>query len=222
MAGLTLAALAYDLPRLTGLGAAGVGMSLGARSARAATAAGIDPIWWWYFTRTTAVSAYIALALSVFLGMLRTIARTSGEHLTWVVDEMHATVATVAGLLIVGHLVSLKAHNFFTFTYANLLLPGDQPYRPLAVNLGVFALYTLALTLLSSWLRRRIPYRVWRVVHYVSFVAFVLVTAHGWLAGSDTDELWLKAIYMGASAGVGFLVVLRLFGGRRRAAASTA
>ncbi|MEO7002128.1 MAG: ferric reductase-like transmembrane domain-containing protein [Ktedonobacterales bacterium] len=82
-----------------------------------------------------------------------------------------------------------------------------------AVDLGVFALYAFALLLFTSWLRRRMRYRLWRVVHYCSFAMFVLVTAHGWLAGSDTGEPWMRAIYAGASAMVLFLTLVRMFVG---------
>jgi DMSO/TMAO reductase YedYZ heme-binding membrane subunit len=98
-----------------------------------------------------------------------------------------------------------------------MLLPGDQPYRPLGVNVGVFAFYTMTLLLLSSWLRRHISYKWWRALHYFSFVAFALVTAHGLLAGSDAEEAWLRALYLGASFGVGFLVLMRLFSRARPA-----
>lgn len=176
----------------------------------------------WYVTRTTAVAAYVALSASVYLGVLRSIARTAGERLSWVADELHAVVATLAGLLVIGHLVSIKLDSFVSFSVANLLLPGDQPYQPvLGVNLGVFALYLMALLLLSSWLRRRIPYSFWRGIHYLSFVAFVLVTAHGMLVGSDASEAWMRALYTGASCGLVFLVLMRLVT-RKRPAAATA
>jgi predicted ferric reductase len=212
MAGLTSSVVLVTLAEPTWRSMA----ALGARGVGGPLSAQVDTTLW-YLTRTTAVAAYIALTLSVCLGMLRSIARTAKERLSWVVDELHAFVATLAGLLMMGHLVTLKLDDFIPFTFANLLLPGDQPYRPLAVNLGVFAFYAIALLLLSSWLRRRIPYRLWRALHYVSFVAFALVTAHGLLAGSDAGEAWLQAIYTGASCGVGFLVLMRLMS-RPRAA----
>jgi predicted ferric reductase len=172
----------------------------------------------WYLTRATAVAAYIALTASVYLGILRSIARTAGERLSWVADELHAVIATLAGLLVVGHLVSIKLDSFVSFSFANLLLPGNQPYQPvLGVNLGVFALYTMALLLLSSWLRRRIPYGLWRAIHYLSFVAFVLVTAHGLMIGSDAGEVWMRALYTGASCGLGFLLLMRLVTRKRPA-----
>lgn len=75
----------------------------------------------------------------------------------------------------------------------------------MASALGVF------LRLASSWLKRHLPYRFWRLLHFLSFATFVLVTLHGLLAGSDSGVLWMKAIYAGAAAIVGILTLIRLF-----------
>ena len=171
----------------------------------------------WYVTRTMAVSSYIALTFSVVLGMVRSIARTSKEGISWVADELHQFVATLAGLLVVGHLVSLRLDPFLPFSWTNLLLPIDEPYRPTAVILGVFALYAMAVTLVSSWLRRRMPYAFWRSLHYLSFVAFVLVTLHGLQAGSDAQEPWMRAIYGFAAGAVGYLMLMRVYALRPKA-----
>jgi predicted ferric reductase len=170
----------------------------------------------WYVTRTMAVSSYIALTFSVVLGMVRSIARTSKEGISWVADELHQFVATLAGLLVVGHLVSLLLDPFLPFSWTNLLLPLDEPYRPTAVILGVFALYAMAVTLVSSWLRRRMPYAFWRSLHYLSFVAFVLVTLHGIQAGSDAQEPWMRAIYAFSAGAVGYLMLMRVYALRPR------
>lgn len=165
----------------------------------------------WYLTRTTAVAAYVALTFSVMLGLLRTIARSSAERLSWVVDELHAFVATLAGVFVFGHLLTIKLDTFVVFSLSDMFVPGQGPYKPVAVNIGIFAFYVMALALLSSWIRRFIPYRYWRAIHYLSFLAFALVTIHGWLAGSDTNEPWLRALYVGGAAAVAFLTVMRLF-----------
>jgi methionine sulfoxide reductase heme-binding subunit len=173
-----------------------------------AAAAAPSPLLW-YFTRTTAVAAYVTLTGAAMLGMLRGVARGSGERLSWVVDELHQVLATVFAALVVLHLLSLIYDPFLPFSVTNILLPVGEPYRPLPVDLGVLALYTLVVVLGSTWIRRTIPYRFWRVVHYASFATFVLVTLHGLLAGSDSGEPWMRAVYAGASVAVGFLAVMR-------------
>jgi hypothetical protein len=58
------------------------------------------------------------------------------------------------------------------------------------------------------------------VLHYLSFAAFVLVTAHGLLAGSDASEPWMRGIYAASAGAFAFVTLLRLFGGSRKAAAT--
>lgn len=167
----------------------------------------------WYVTRATAMAAYVTLSLSVMLGMLRTVARQARERVSWMVDELHQVIATLAMVLVAAHLITLLLDPFLPFSVTNLLLPLSEPYRPLAVQLGVGALYTMALVLVSSWLRRRIRYKLWRGIHYVSLIAFALATAHGLLAGSDAGEPWMRAVYAGAAAAVAFLTLVRVFAG---------
>lgn len=176
----------------------------------------------WYVTRATGVAAYIALSLSVALGMLRTIARNARERLSWVVDELHQFIATLAGVLVLGHLAALALDPFLPFSITNLLLPVAEPYRPLAVNLGVLSFYSIVVLLVSSWVRRRLPYKAWRSLHYVSFVAFALVTAHGWLAGSDSGEPWMRAVYGFAAAAIVFMTLARMLVGVSSAPAAPA
>jgi methionine sulfoxide reductase heme-binding subunit len=166
----------------------------------------------WYVTRTLGIAAYITLVISCALGMLRVTARRSGEQLNWLVDEMHMFVASVSGVLVLGHIVALYFDPFLPFSLVNLLLPlPSQPYRTLAVNLGVLSFYCVVALLLSSWARRRLAYGIWRNVHNLSIVLLVLVTLHGWLAGSDAGEPWMKATYGAVMGSFGFLILWRLF-----------
>jgi sulfoxide reductase heme-binding subunit YedZ len=187
------------------------GLALGTRQATV-SAATVSPVLW-YLTRTMGVSAYIALSVSVILGMLRSVARKSSERISWVVDELHQFVATLAGLFVAGHLVVLVFDPFLPFTIPNLLLPINEPYSPTGVAFGIFGMYSMVLLLLSSWLRKRMRYSWWRGIHYVSFLAFAMVTLHGWFAGSDSGEPWMRAIYAFATSAVLFLILVRFFVG---------
>jgi predicted ferric reductase len=164
----------------------------------------------WYLTRATAVSAYVALTVLVALGLLRSTARKAGERLSWVVDEVHQFLGTIFGILVGAHLLTLLLDPYISFSLANFIVPIDEPYSPLAVDFGVVALWTVILVLGSSWLRRHLPYRYWRALHYLGFITFGLVTLHGLFAGSDTSMLWMRALYAGSAAAIGFLVLMRL------------
>jgi len=176
----------------------------------------------WYLTRALAVGAYVSLTISMLFGALRSIARQSREHVSWVVDELHQFLATLAGVLVLGHLVTLLLDPFLPFTVRNLLLPLNEPYRPLPVILGVFALYAMVALLFTSWFRSLMPYSFWRALHYLSFVAFILVTAHGLLAGSDAGEPWMRGIYAASAGAFAFVTLLRLLSGSGKSGKSAA
>lgn len=189
-----------------------------------AAATSSDPTLW-YLTRAAAVSAYVLLTLTAMLGLLRSLARTQAVRagrVIWGLDELHQFSALLAAAFVALHLTTLLFDPFLPFTLGNLLVLGDEPYRPLATDLGVLALYTLGIVLLSSWLRRRLSYGTWRALHYASFAAFVLVTAHGLLAGSDGGQIWMRGLYLLGVGGVGFLVALRVLLGAARGDAPAA
>jgi predicted ferric reductase len=165
----------------------------------------------WYTTRAAAVCAYIALTLTCLLGMVRTLMRTSRFRRTWLIEEIHQYVADAAVIFVAVHLTALLLDPLIPFAPVNLLVPIGEPYRPLAVALGVFALYAVALVMASSWLRRRVPYPLWRKLHYGSFVAFWLVTWHGLLAGSDAGESWMRLVYIACAVAIGGGMLLRAF-----------
>jgi predicted ferric reductase len=179
----------------------------------------------WYVTRAAGISAYVLLAGTVALGLIRTIQRTAkSRHASALalVDEAHQFAALLAVAFVVVHLVALVFDPVLPFTLSNLLLPFDEPYRATATALGVLGLYALGVVALSSWVRRALPYRFWRWLHGVSFVTFALVTLHGILAGTDSGQPWMALVYWVAVILVGLLSLVRLARLSRGAAASTA
>jgi methionine sulfoxide reductase heme-binding subunit len=168
----------------------------------------------WYVTRTLGVVAYGMLTLSIIFGILRTTARRTDEPLPWVVDELHQFTALLAVFAVIGHMIALYYDPYLPFSLSNLLLPFAEPYKPNAMRIGVLAMYGMVALLLTSWLRQKINYQFWRLIHYVSFFAFVLVSLHGWEAGSDSGETWMRSLYGGAIATVAFLSAVRFFAGR--------
>jgi methionine sulfoxide reductase heme-binding subunit len=164
----------------------------------------------WYITRAAALSAYVLLAVTVDVGLLRSIASSLRVRVSWALDDLHQFMALLAAAFVALHLACLLLDPFLNFSLTNLLLPLAQPFKTVAVDIGVLGLYALVALLVSSWLRRSISYRTWRGLHYISFVLFALVTLHGLLAGSDSGLAWTHALYLGAAASAVFLTVVRL------------
>jgi predicted ferric reductase len=167
----------------------------------------------WYLTRAAAVSAYVALTVGVILGLARSIAGLGRIKTPWTLDEAHQFLAVITAAFVLLHLITLlfDHYNNIAFSLVNLLVPLNEPYAPLAVDLGVVALYGLAIVLFSSWLRRRIATVAWRTLHYITYAVFVLVTLHGLLAGTDSSAAWMRLVYVAGIGIVGLLTFIRVF-----------
>lgn len=165
----------------------------------------------WYATRAAAVSAYVLLALTVVMGLARSLARVARIRVSWLVEENHQILATITAVFVALHLLTLLLDPLIPFSLLNLLAPINEPYSPFAMALGVIALYGMIAVLFSSWLRGHMSYSAWRTLHYASFVTFWLVTLHGVFAGSDTREPWMYTIYIVSAVLVGGGTLLRMF-----------
>src|SRR5262249_6247925 len=97
-------------------------------SASATTA---DPLLW-YVTRTAALSAYVTLSSMVVLGLCRSLVRIARLRNPWTLDEVHQFLAVLTAGFVALHLLSLVFDPLIPFALLNLLLPGDEPYRPFA------------------------------------------------------------------------------------------
>ncbi len=96
------------------------------------------------------------------------------------------------------------------FSLPQIAVPGLAPYAPLAVAAGQGAFYLMAAVIASFYVRRTIGQRAWRLLHYLTFLAFVGATAHGLAAGTDSGSAWAWWIYVGATVPVVFLLTYRI------------
>ena len=79
------------------------------------------------------------------------------------------------------------------------------------VGLGALALDLVALLVLTSLLRRRLPHRIWRAIHWSADAAWPVAVAHGVGMGTDNRTWWLRCVTILCLAVVGAGVVWRLY-----------
>ena len=91
--------------------------------------------------------------------------------------------------------------------------PFLSPYRPVPVGLGIIAFYLMLLLSLSFYARNHLGQKNFRLLHYVSYAVFLMVTVHGVLGGTDTGALWW--LYAVSLVVVAVMTVLRVRGSRR-------
>ncbi len=164
----------------------------------------------WYATRTTALLAYLALTGSVIYGLLLSTKILDAIAHRAVSFTLHQDLASIGLALALVHAAVLMIDRSVSYSPAEVLVPFSGPYRPLWVGLGQLALIASGVVLFSFYFRKRIGQGAWRRLHYLSFLAFLGATAHGLMAGSDTQAAWVFWGYMAMTATVVFLVAYRI------------
>jgi sulfoxide reductase heme-binding subunit YedZ len=164
----------------------------------------------WLTSRVTAFLAYFAITASVVYGLLLSTKVLDAIAHRPVSFALHQDLAAVGLGLAAIHGALLTLDQTIHFSVADLLVPFASPYRPIAVGVGQLAFSIVALVTLSFYARRRIGQRTWRLIHYLTFVAFVGSAAHGIAAGTDSSQPWAFWTYAGSAAIVVFLTAYRI------------
>lgn len=160
----------------------------------------------WYLSRASGFAAFLLLWWSMALGL----AITNRMAKAWPggpsVGDLHEHASLLGLAFTALHALVLLRDQYIGYTLAQVLVPfGSSSYEPLWVGVGQIGIYLMALVTISSYIRRWIGPRSWRLLHYLSYLAFVLALGHGIFSGSDTRTGWATAIY--AASGLSLLVL---------------
>lgn len=160
----------------------------------------------WMLLRAAGIAAYLTLALSVVLGALL----SSGYAPVWLLRAAqygwHGLLAGFALAASTVHGLFLLVDQMYPQHLSQILLPGTTSFKPLEVGLGTLALYAMLITYFSFVWRAKLPPRLWRGLHLLSYPAFIMATLHGSWSGSDP----LLVLYLTAIGTVVFTFGLRL------------
>jgi predicted ferric reductase len=164
---------------------------------------------YWYISRTTAITAYILLFVNFSLGI-----GLKSKHLEpwlgrWKAFDLHKFTAILGGSLAVLHVFSLLGDTYLHFSLKSLLVPMASSFQPLWTALGIIGLYGGVIIVLSSYLSKFIGQKVWRTVHYISYVLFFIVLFHGLKTGTDSSLVWMQFLYIFTGSAAAFLLLWR-------------
>jgi cytochrome b561 len=163
----------------------------------------------WNLLRAAGIGAYVMLFLSVSWGLASTTTpfgkRVSKPSSTLV----HQFMSTCGLFLLAIHMGALLIDAFMPFSVAELFVPMSSVYRPVAVTLGIAAMYGLVLVIVASWLRKPIGTTWWKRTHLLAIPVFTVSLLHGVFAGTDSARPVMWWLYVGTGLTVVFLIVVR-------------
>ena len=169
----------------------------------------------WYITRAAGLMGYLLLWLSTVWGLA-----VSNKifdpvlHRAFTYD-FHQFLSLLAIAFVLVHIVVLLADQYLPFTLQQVLVPFIAPYRPVWVGIGVIGFYLTVLVSITFYIRRWIGQKTFRVIHYLSFIAFAAAAVHGLFAGTDSPLWTVQAMYAFTSLVVVFLTVYRILAAPR-------
>lgn len=169
----------------------------------------------WMLIRGSGLTAYVLLALAAIWGLLastKALGGTQTKSVTW----FHESLSIGSLVATVVHMVALALHDYMPFSLKELLVPGASTFKPLGVAWGVVAFYSIAVIVVSFYVKRHIGQAAWRTVHYASFGTFAAATMHGLTVGTDRANPAVLGMYVAAVSTVLLLTVIRLAAGASR------
>jgi sulfoxide reductase heme-binding subunit YedZ len=183
------------------------------------TALMADPKLLWYAARSTGAVSLALLTVTMVLGLTAARRVSSARWPRFVTQSLHRTVALLAVLLLAGHLVALVLDDFVEIRLVEAFVPFVGTYRPLWLGLGAIATDLVALLVVTSLLRSRLPHAAWRAVHLTAYACWPLAVLHGLGTGTDPRHGWFVALTLACAALVAGALLRRLWTASTRPAA---
>ena len=162
----------------------------------------------------------LLLTAVVVLGIATTTRREGQIWPRFLSARLHRNVSLLALVFLELHIATAVLDPFAHLGLRDAVIPFVSNYRPLWVGLGVVAAELVMALAITSALRSRITYRVWRTLHWIAYACWPLALLHGVGTGSDVRTSWFTVLDMVCVGAVfSALVGWRLGHGWPRAAA---
>jgi DMSO/TMAO reductase YedYZ heme-binding membrane subunit len=199
------------LGALVGLGLATAGFTIGVGM----TGLAGETTSFWYLSRSSGFVAYLLLWGSVVWGLLLSSKIGQGRLRPPALLDAHQFLSNTALGFAFFHGLVLMGDRYLSFPLQAVLVPFASSHETLLVAAGQLALWLALLLSVSFLLRKRLGQRVWRSLHYSSFLAFFFVLVHAVWLGSDSSRPWAQLLYLATTGAVLFLTFYRMLASRK-------
>jgi predicted ferric reductase len=182
----------------------------------------VNEQFWWFLARAAGMLAAILMVGALVLGVLAaTRALKEIDRPAWLV-ALHRWFSVLTVIAVVTHLLALVADSYLHFGLVELLVPFTSAWRPLAVTLGVVALYLFAIVHISSLAMKRLSKVWWRRLHTLSYLSVWAAIMHAGTAGTDTANAVYRAVALVLTMVAVLAALLRVILGRYATRAAAA
>lgn len=181
-------------------------------------AAALGPTPFWYATRGSGFTALVLLTASVVLGLVTSVRWTAARWPRFLSQALHRNLSLFAVLFLLIHIATSIIDPFAGLSLRDAVVPVGAGYRPVWLGLGVIGAELFVAVLLTSLVRQRLNFAVWRAVHWLAYVSWPVAVVHGIGTGTDTKAAWAILLTVACVAAVAVALLWRLASGWPRLA----
>jgi sulfoxide reductase heme-binding subunit YedZ len=156
----------------------------------------------WYLMRASGLVALVLLTLTVVAGVVNVRRFATNRWPRAVMALLHRNVALLAVVFLAVHVVTAAVDSYVAVGWLAAVLPFASRWDRLWVGAGTASVDLMIALVVTSLLRGRLTYRVWRAVHWLAYASWPLAIIHGFAAGTDSGTGWARGVYIGAMAAV--------------------
>lgn len=141
--------------------------------------------WMWFATRASGLLSLALLTCVVLLGIA-----TRGGWVTKIwprsaVTMLHRNLSLLSIVFVAVHVCTTILDGYVNVSWLDVVMPFTAGYRTLWLGLGTVAFDLMIALIATGLLRRRIPARIWRPLHLLSYGVWAFAIIHSGGAGND-------------------------------------
>jgi len=139
----------------------------------------------WYASRATGVVSLLLLTAVVLLGVLVNRQGRLPGLPRFVVTGLHRNLSLLGVAFVAIHVITAILDPYVTIRIVAIVIPFASAYKAFWIGLGAISLDVVLALILTSLARARMSRRLWRSLHWLSYLAWVSALVHS--LGSSND-----------------------------------
>ena len=167
--------------------------------------------WAWYTARASGLVGFTLLYISILLALTIRIPFMRKVFSPLYALNGHGWIALQATIFAFIHGTVLIFDKFMGFNLVDVFVPFAASYKPSLVALGIVGFYLMVVLVVTSYLRKYIPFKLWRAVHFLNIILYLGVIAHAYLLGTDMKNDIVRNIFVYANVVLILLMIINMF-----------
>lgn len=155
----------------------------------------VDSSTLWYLLRGSGFVALAMMTLIVMLGVLTSLNWRPPFLPRFVVQSIHRSVSLTALVFLIIHVVSSVFDVYVDVRLVDLFVPFVSHWKPLWIGLGAISVDLLLALITTSLLRSHVGARMWKAIHWVSYLCWPTAVLHAFGSGTDSQLPWVLLLY---------------------------